>query len=119
MTRLTPRTTRTEQLFPYTTLFRSKPPGAARSEVGYHQDIRFRLPRDAYRNPAASYVQTGIAIDPHRPENGAMTVYPGSHRLGEVEIHGVGSVMDRPMSGTDLRRAGLDPAEAEIGRAHV
>src|SRR3546814_1156313 len=41
-----------------------------------------------------------------------MTFYPGSHRLGEVEIHVVGSVMDRPMSGTDLRRAGLDPAGA-------
>src|SRR3546814_11157158 len=41
-----------------------------------------------------------------------MTFYPGSHRLGEVEIQGVGSVMDRPMSGTDLRRAGLDPAGA-------
>jgi ectoine hydroxylase-related dioxygenase (phytanoyl-CoA dioxygenase family) len=61
-----------------------KPPGAAMAEFGYHQDIRFRRPRSAYREPAASYVQTGIAIDPHRRENGAMLVYPGSHRMGEL-----------------------------------
>ena len=59
-----------------------KPPGAQAVEWGYHQDIRSRRPREAYRSPAASYIQTGIAIDPHGEENGAMTVVPGSHRLG-------------------------------------
>ena len=29
-----------------------KPPGAAMAEFGYHQDIRFRRPRSAYRDPA-------------------------------------------------------------------
>jgi len=43
-----------------------KPPGAATVSFGYHQDIRFRKPRHAYREPAASYVQTGIAIDAHK-----------------------------------------------------
>jgi ectoine hydroxylase-related dioxygenase (phytanoyl-CoA dioxygenase family) len=55
-----------------------KPPGATNVEFGYHQDIRSRRPRGAYRNPTASYVQTGIAIDAHYAGNGAMTVLPGS-----------------------------------------
>jgi ectoine hydroxylase-related dioxygenase (phytanoyl-CoA dioxygenase family) len=90
-----------------------KTPGAAMAEFGFHQDIRFRRPRSAYREPAASYVQTGIAIDPHRRKNGAMLVYPGSHRMGELSL-GDGRVMDRPMDGSDLRRAGLDPRQARV-----
>ena len=86
-----------------------KPPGAA-AEFGWHQDIRFRRPRAAYRQAAASYVQTGIAIDPHRAANGAMRIIPGSHRLGELSLGGDGRVMDRSMSDDDLVRAGLDPA---------
>jgi len=86
-----------------------KPPGAA-AEFGWHQDIRFRRPRTAYREAAASYVQTGIAIDAHRTCNGAMCVIPGSHRLGELALGGDGRVMDRPMSDDDLLAAGIDPA---------
>jgi ectoine hydroxylase-related dioxygenase (phytanoyl-CoA dioxygenase family) len=86
-----------------------KPPGAG-AEFGYHQDIRFRRPREAYREPAASYVQTGIAIDPHRRENGAMTVIPGSHRLGELAFEGPARVMSRALSDDDLIGLGLDPA---------
>ena len=80
-----------------------KPPGAAMTEFGYHQDIRFRRPRTAYRDPANSYLQTGIAIDAHRRENGAMLVYPGSHRLGELDL-GEGRVMDRPLDDDDLHQ---------------
>lgn len=87
-----------------------KPPGARSVEFGYHQDIRFRRPREAYRAPAASYVQTGIAIDPHRRDNGAMTILPGSHRLGELAFEGAGRVMDRALSDDDLRALGIDPA---------
>jgi ectoine hydroxylase-related dioxygenase (phytanoyl-CoA dioxygenase family) len=89
-----------------------KPPGAAEAEFGYHQDIRFRRPRAAYRDPANSYVQTGIAVDPHRAANGAMRVIPGSHRHGELLLAQAGSVMDTPLSDDDLRRAGLGPAAA-------
>jgi ectoine hydroxylase-related dioxygenase (phytanoyl-CoA dioxygenase family) len=88
-----------------------KPPGAS-AEFGWHQDIRFRRPRAAYRQPAASYVQTGIAVDPHRAANGAMRIIPGSHRLGELSLGGDGRVMDRSMSDDDLLRARLDPAGA-------
>src|SRR5690606_10668647 len=63
-----------------------KPPGAKAAEFAFHQDIRFRRPRSAYRNPATSYIQTGIAIDPHQRESGCMRVLPGSHPLGEISL---------------------------------
>ena len=85
-----------------------KPPGAQAVEWGYHQDIRSRRPREAYRSPATSYIQTGIAIDPHGEDNGAMTMVPGSHRLGELSAAG-GPVMDRALSDRDLVDLGLDP----------
>jgi len=87
-----------------------KPPGAAAAEFAFHQDVRFRRPREAYRRLADSYVQTGIAIDRHSARSGAMRVYPGSHRLGEVELSVAGRVMDGAMAGESLRHAGLDPA---------
>jgi ectoine hydroxylase-related dioxygenase (phytanoyl-CoA dioxygenase family) len=89
-----------------------KPPGAAEAEFGYHQDIRFRRPRQAYRDPAGSYVQTGIAVDPHSASNGAMRIIPGSQRLGEIAFERAGAVLDTPLSDEDLRRVGLDPAAA-------
>jgi ectoine hydroxylase-related dioxygenase (phytanoyl-CoA dioxygenase family) len=87
-----------------------KPPGAAQAEFGYHQDIRFRRPREAYRNPERSYVQTGIAVDPHFDGNGAMTLLPGSHRAGEIAFPANGRVMESAKSDDALVRAGLDPA---------
>ena len=88
-----------------------KPPGAEMVEFGYHQDIRFRRPRSAYREPAQSYVQTAIAIDPHRRENGAMTVYPGSHKLGELKFPENGRIMSQSKNDTDLLAVGLDPSK--------
>ena len=43
-----------------------KPPGAAMVEFGFHQDSKSRRPREAYTDLANSYIQTAIAIDPHR-----------------------------------------------------
>lgn len=88
-----------------------KPPGAAHAEFGYHQDIRFRRPREAFRRPESTYVQTGVAVDPHRRENGAMTLLPGSHRLGEIAFPTNGRVMDTAKSDDALRGVGLDPAD--------
>ncbi len=85
-----------------------KTPGATNVEFGYHQDIRSRRPRDAYVDPARFYVQTGIAVDPHRVNNGCMTVLPGSHRLGELHFR-EGPTLDRSLDDDDLRAAGLDP----------
>jgi len=87
-----------------------KPPGAAAAEFAYHQDARFRRPREAFRDLGRSYVQTGIAIDPHRRANGAMRLVPRSHLLGEVALAVEGAVLDAAMADESLRRAGLDPA---------
>jgi len=87
-----------------------KKPGAA-GEFAFHQDVRFRRPRDAYRNLAQSYVQTGIAIDRHDAASGAMRVYPAPPTIGEVDLAISGSVMDGTMADDSLRRVGLDPAK--------
>jgi ectoine hydroxylase-related dioxygenase (phytanoyl-CoA dioxygenase family) len=86
-----------------------KKPGAA-GEFAFHQDVRFRRPRAAYRNLAQSFVQTGLAIDRHDAASGAMRIYPASHTLGEVDLAIAGSVMDGTLADDALRRAGLDPA---------
>ncbi|GAB4358751.1 MAG: phytanoyl-CoA dioxygenase family protein [Kiloniellaceae bacterium] len=86
-----------------------KPPGA-RAEFGFHQDSRSRRPREAYRDLARSYVQTGIAVDPQRRENGAVVVVPGSHRLGELPFDPARPSMHEAMDSADLERLGLDPA---------
>jgi hypothetical protein len=87
-----------------------KPPGAASANFAYHQDARFRRPRDAYRNLATSYVQTGIAIDRHDPANGAMLVVPGSHRLGELVIPTPGRILEGSPDASALEAVGLDRA---------
>lgn len=87
-----------------------KPPGAERVEFGYHQDIHFRRPAEAYREPAASYVQTAIAVDHHGPDNGGVRVYPGSHRMGALAFPERGPIMDATLSEADLTALGLDPA---------
>jgi ectoine hydroxylase-related dioxygenase (phytanoyl-CoA dioxygenase family) len=86
-----------------------KPRGAAMAEFGYHQDIRFRRPRTAYRDPQSNYVQTGIAVDAHTAATGAMTVLPGSHRLGELDMKINGSVAQTALADDDLIKIGLDP----------
>ena len=87
-----------------------KPPGATAADFAFHQDVRFRRPRQAYRDLERSYVQTGLAIDPHRAASGAMRILPGSHRLGERDIAGAGAVLDQAMADERLAAAGLDPA---------
>ena len=88
-----------------------KPPGA-RAEFGFHQDSRSRRPKEAYRDLANSYVQTGIAVDPQRPENGAVVVVPGSHLKGELPFDPARPSMREAMDTDDLERLGVDPASA-------
>lgn len=87
-----------------------KPPGAAGGDYAFHQDSRFRRPREAYRNLGDSYVQTGIAVDPHTADSGAMRVYPGSHLLGDVPLAARGSVLGTGIAEDALEQAGLDPS---------
>ena len=85
-----------------------KPAGSLISDFAFHQDARFRKPAACYRNLAESYVQTGIAVDPHTVESGALRVIPGSHRLGAVEL-GLDTVMGSGVPEDALKRAGIDP----------
>ena len=89
-----------------------KPPGAAMVEFGFHQDSKSRRPREAYADLGTSYLQTAIAIDPHREENGAMVLCPGSHRLGELPFDPNRSSMQASMDSNDLVKLGLDPDKA-------
>ena len=83
-----------------------KAPGA-RGDFAWHQDARFRLPAEAYRNLATSYVQTGLAIDPHTPESGCMKFIRGSHTHGDLDLDTQAEVLGRSMSDTVLEAAGL------------
>ncbi len=88
-----------------------KPPGAEMVEFGYHQDIRSRRPRTAYREPGETYIQTAIAVDPHRRDNGAMTFYAGSHHLGELPLSPGAKIMDTEMREGHVAEFGLTPAQ--------
>jgi hypothetical protein len=88
-----------------------KRPGAAAAEFAFHQDVKSRRPRAAYRNLPDCYVQTGIAIDPHRAANGAMRILPGSHRLGEIKLGDMGHSLGQALADDALAAAGLDPSK--------
>jgi ectoine hydroxylase-related dioxygenase (phytanoyl-CoA dioxygenase family) len=85
-----------------------KAPGAL-GDFAWHQDARFRLPAEAYRNLATSYVQTGLAIDPHTVESGCMKFIRGSHLRGDLDLDTSVEVLGRAMSDTVLERVGLSP----------
>jgi ectoine hydroxylase-related dioxygenase (phytanoyl-CoA dioxygenase family) len=89
-----------------------KPPGAAMTDFGFHQDSRSRHPRSAYRDLAVSYIQTGIAIDPHGEANGAVVLCPRSHLLGELPYDPDRPSMNVDLDPDDLRRFGVDPNDA-------
>lgn len=87
-----------------------KPPGGGTGgDFAWHQDSRFRKPAEAFRDLGTSYVQTGLAIDPHEPRSGGLRFVPGSHRRGPVAM-GMDDVMGNAMSDDALRAAGFDPA---------
>lgn len=88
-----------------------KAPGAA-GDFAWHQDSRFRLPAECYRNLATSYVQTGLAIDPHRPESGGMSFVPRSHLHGDLDLDTSADVLGRTMQDAALEKVGLSAADA-------
>jgi ectoine hydroxylase-related dioxygenase (phytanoyl-CoA dioxygenase family) len=87
-----------------------KRPGA-KGDFAWHQDSRFRLPAEAYRNLGTSYVQTGLAIDPHTPNSGCMKFIPGSHLRGDIDLDTAIEVLGTSMSDAVLEAAGLSPAD--------
>lgn len=88
-----------------------KAPGAV-GDFAWHQDSRFRQPSECYRNLATSYVQTGLAIDPHRPESGGMAFVPRSHLHGDLDLDTSAEVLGRAMQDAALERVGLSAANA-------
>lgn len=88
-----------------------KAPGAA-GDFAWHQDSRFRRPTDCYRNLDTSYVQTGLAIDPHGPESGGMRFVPRSHVHGDLDLDTDTEVLGNAMHDAALERVGLNAADA-------
>lgn len=84
----------------------------ARGDFAWHQDSRSRRPPSAYRNLSTSYVQTGLAIDPHTPDSGGMRFIPRSHGQGDLGMDCSKKSLGTAMSGSALRQVGLDEDKA-------
>jgi len=90
-----------------------KPPGAQATGYRFHQDLRFRS-QAAYNDVMSNTVTTGLAIDPATRENGCLQVIPGSHKKGYLGLsdEGDGQIMKGLTKEDELRKVGLDPADA-------
>ena len=88
-----------------------KAPGSV-GEFAWHQDSRSRRPAWAYRNLADSYVQTGLAIDPHNPESGGMRFIPKSHLKGDLGMDCSRKALGTPLLDKALEDVGLCAADA-------
>jgi len=88
-----------------------KVPGSL-GDFAWHQDSRSRRPASAYRALATSYVQTGLAIDPHTPESGGMRFIPRSHLRGDLGMDCSKKALGTAMSDAALADVGLSASEA-------
>lgn len=88
-----------------------KAPGAL-GDFAWHQDSRSRRPAHAYRNLGTAYVQTGLAIDPHRPESGCLRFVPRSHRQGDLGLDCSVKALGSAMQDSALEAVGLSAAAA-------
>lgn len=86
-----------------------KAPGSL-GDFAWHQDSRSRRPAFAYRNLASSYVQTGLAIDPHHPGSGGMRFIRGSHLNGDLGMDCSRKALGTAPTDAALEEVGLDPA---------
>jgi ectoine hydroxylase-related dioxygenase (phytanoyl-CoA dioxygenase family) len=84
-----------------------KAPGA-RVTWGLHRDVRSRKPSEAFRELATSYVQTGLAVDRHWADNGAMNILPDSHRMGRHDMDDFSPPDHRDTAEDAWVRAGFD-----------
>lgn len=100
-----------------------KAPGSL-GDFAWHQDSKSRRPASAYRNLATSYVQTGLAIDPHNSESGGLRFIPRSHLRGDLhmncETHSLGVAMKDSaleavgFSATDAIELELEPGDLAL-----
>jgi len=77
-------------------------------DFAWHQDAKSRRPASAYRNLATSYVQIGLAIDPHNRGSGGMRFIPRSHSRGMLALDTAASLGRSPEDAA-LEAAGLSP----------
>ncbi len=85
-----------------------------------HRDVRSRQPVEDFRDLYPSWVQTGIALDPHRAENGAMKVVPGSHMDYEHDPHNR-SLYNVPQYAEDerIKDVVLNPGDVALWSAYT
>lgn len=84
----------------------------ALGDFAWHQDSKSRRPTSAYRNLATSYVQTGLAIDPHNRAAGGMRFIRGSHLRGDLRMDCERHSLGVAMTGKALEPVGLSEADA-------
>jgi hypothetical protein len=88
-----------------------KAPGSL-GDFAWHQDSKSRRPASAFRNLATSYVQTGLAVDPHTREAGGMRFIPRSHLRGELHMDCSKHALGAAMRESALDAVGLSPSDA-------
>lgn len=88
-----------------------KAPGSL-SDFAWHQDSRSRRPASAYRNLADSYIQTGLAIDPHNPQSGGMRFVPRSHFRGDLGMDCSKRALGAALEDKNLEDVGLSSSDA-------
>jgi ectoine hydroxylase-related dioxygenase (phytanoyl-CoA dioxygenase family) len=88
-----------------------KAPGSL-GDFAWHQDSRSRRPASAYRNLENSYIQTGLAIDPHTPKSGGMRFIPGSHLRGDLGMDCSKKALGTAPTDAALEAVGLSAVDA-------
>jgi ectoine hydroxylase-related dioxygenase (phytanoyl-CoA dioxygenase family) len=88
-----------------------KAPGSL-GDFAWHQDSHFRQPASAFRNLGTSYVQTGLAIDPHTTDSGCMRFIPRSHMRGDLDMDSSKFAMGTAMTAGALEEVGLYEEDA-------
>jgi hypothetical protein len=88
-----------------------KAPGSL-GDFAWHQDSKSRRPAQAFRNLATSYVQTGLAVDPHNPASGGMRFIPVSHLRGDLKMDCSTHSLGAAMKNTALDAVGLSARDA-------
>ena len=81
-------------------------------DFAWHQDSKSRRPASAYRNLATSYVQTGLAIDPHTLKAGGLRFIPGSHLRGDLHMDCERHSLGVAMKDSALDTVGLSASDA-------
>jgi ectoine hydroxylase-related dioxygenase (phytanoyl-CoA dioxygenase family) len=85
-----------------------------------HRDVRSRQPSSAFIDLYESWVQTGIAIDAHMQDNGAMQIVPGSHLDVEHDPDDT-SGWNAPQYGKDgrIKHMILEPGDVALWSAYT